>query len=50
MKYQLPEECAAPGTYLMNASTLGLVVTMTTAVGGPVFMLQTPASDGRVGG
>jgi HK97 family phage major capsid protein len=49
LKYSLPEEYAARGTFLMNAQTLGLVVTMSDGLGRPLWM-PTPATDGRVGG
>jgi HK97 family phage major capsid protein len=46
----LPEEYAARGTYLMNGATLGLLMTMSDAMGRPIWM-QTPASDaGGFGG
>jgi HK97 family phage major capsid protein len=49
LKYQLAEQYAARGVYLMNAATLGLVMTMSDALGRPIWT-SYPSSDGRVGG
>jgi HK97 family phage major capsid protein len=50
LQFELPEEYASRGTYLMNARTLGMVMTMSDATGRPLWM-QTPATDagGRSG-
>jgi predicted phage gp36 major capsid-like protein len=44
LQFELPEEYAARGVHLMNAKTLGLVMTMSDATGRPIWM-QTPATD-----
>jgi HK97 family phage major capsid protein len=49
MKYRLEEEFANRGTFLMNFRTLGLVLSMSDAVGRPIWM-QFPSEDGRIGG
>jgi HK97 family phage major capsid protein len=48
LKYSLPEEYAWRGTFLMNAATLGLVVTMSDGLGRPIWM-PTPATEGGGG-
>jgi len=45
LKFQLPEQYAARGTYLMNGRTLGQTMTVTDGVGRPVWLYPTPASD-----
>jgi HK97 family phage major capsid protein len=48
LTFQLPEQYAARGTYLMNGRTLGLVMTMTDAMRRPIWLHPPPATD--VGG
>jgi HK97 family phage major capsid protein len=45
LKFGLPEQYAARGTYLMNGQTLGLVMSMTDAMGRPIWLYPTPATD-----
>ena len=49
LKWQLDPQYAARATYLMNATTLGMCMTMSDAIGRPLWS-DTPATDGRVGG
>jgi HK97 family phage major capsid protein len=51
LKFQLPEQYAERGTFLMNGATLGLTMSMTDAVGRPIWLSPTPATDaGGFGG
>jgi HK97 family phage major capsid protein len=45
LKFGLPEQYAARGTYLMNGRTLGLVMSMSDAMGRPIWLYPTPAGD-----
>jgi HK97 family phage major capsid protein len=45
LKFQLPEQYAARGTYLMNGRTLGQVMSMVDQMGRPIWLYPTPAND-----
>jgi HK97 family phage major capsid protein len=45
LKFGLPEQYASRGTYLMNGQTLGLVMSMSDAMGRPIWLYPTPATD-----
>jgi len=45
LKFQLPEQYGARGTYLMNGRTLGMVMSMCDAQGRPIWLYPTPATD-----
>src|SRR5262249_48026959 len=49
LKYQLPEQYQARGSYLMNGRTLGLAMTMSDASGRPIMLPVPVTQDGRVG-
>jgi len=48
LKYQVDEQWAARGTFLMNRRTLSLVLTMTDAVGRPIWTMM-PGGDAEGG-
>jgi HK97 family phage major capsid protein len=49
LKHQMPEQFAARATYLMNSRTFAMVLTMSDAIGRPLWM-QFPSGDGSVAG
>jgi len=49
LKWQLDPQYAQRATFLMNNVTLGLCMSMSDAIGRPLWS-DTPATDGRVGG
>jgi hypothetical protein len=49
LKFELPEQYQARGSYLMNGRTLGMCMTMTDAAARPILLPVPITSDGRVG-
>jgi HK97 family phage major capsid protein len=49
LKFMLPEQYQANGSYLMNGKTLGLCMTMSDAAARPILLPVPITQDGRVG-